>query len=177
VTLPVKYQIRPFPNYWHYIPASNTSLALTFFSTIYLPRELYNKLTSPNPDLFSKSVLLHERTHLLELYEYGSLKWYLRYLLSRQFRFSAELRAIEVQMNYLAAHGGNYDLEWKADQLSNSTYVWAAAYTEAKSTLTKMWEDAKKHPPTDTRALDAEVQMMLGKIVPAQGTASPLHFS
>lgn len=52
------------------------------------------------------ALIEHERVHLQEQEEMGRWRWFARYLLSRQFRLDAEVRAYRRQ---IAAHGTTVD--------------------------------------------------------------------
>ncbi len=127
--------IKAIPAFWKYIPFLGIDVATTLYPNIYLPRKVYEDLVSTHPSVKSRSILLHEQTHIERQKIHGIVSWNLSYLFNKSFRLKEELFAIGAQMKFLKDNGGTYDCHKKARQFSSSTYFWMMKYDDALALL------------------------------------------
>lgn len=137
------YIIKQMPEHWKYIPFLATDMAMTAFGVIYFPAAQYAELNSKSPSIWVQSVLEHEQVHAQRQYRLGKLYWGVKYILSKKFRLHEEVLAVKTQMQFLHAHGANYDIERKARQFASSEYLWVLSYQKARLLLTKLWDSSK----------------------------------
>ena len=125
------------------LPWIGRGAATALYPNIYLPKTVYNDIFSDSPDPYNIALVLHEQEHISRIRQVGVLRWYVRYLLSRHFRFEEELVAIEPQIAYLKHAGLSFDFERKARQLSSWLYLWAVSYEEAAGRLRELRDDTR----------------------------------
>ena len=76
----------------------------------------------------NRAVMLHEELHLREQKEMGTIKWLLKYLFSKSFRYDAELRG------HAMAVANGYNLKSAAKEFSEN-YNLGITPTEAKRAI------------------------------------------
>ncbi len=130
------------PSFLNFIPVfSYTAQAISPF--ILVNPEVYESLTSHNPNPRYIAVLEHERKHIERQKELGFIKFGIKYFFSPEFRFQEELLAIKEGMKYLRRNKLNFDTSRSAKFLSSWLYLWMVPYERAKKELDKAWEVIK----------------------------------
>ena len=117
----------------------NKYTAQAIYPNIYFPKEIYLKLSSPNPDPKYIAALIHEQEHIKRQKNEGWIKWGMKYIFSPKFRFEEELIAIKASMRYLKKKKIGFDIEKKAEILSGWLYLWPVSYSTAREELKKIW--------------------------------------
>ncbi|MBI4037348.1 hypothetical protein HY385_02905 [Candidatus Daviesbacteria bacterium] len=134
--------VKPQPWYFEYLPWLSRQHGTTILQNIYLRRDIFKDLKSPNPSPRNIAVLEHEMTHYKRIKQMGILKFSMKYLLSGKFRFNEELIANKNAFKILKKNTMEQDLDKKAQLLSGWLYLWPVPYKFAKEELKKAWEDA-----------------------------------
>jgi hypothetical protein len=109
-----------------------------FFGQVFMPKAMYDSLTSPHPDARFEALLQHELTHLRRSKSIGTWRWHGKYAISRHFRFEEEVQAYKEQFVHLRRHGIEPDVTDIAHKLSGKLYLWPVDYKEALSALKKL---------------------------------------
>lgn len=129
---------------WHFkfIPFMGFQSAVVY-PNIYLPGDVYEKFSSGEMNAWEESVLIHERIHIERqgVYEGGPLRWNVRYLTNKEFRFDEEIFAIKKQMIFLKDSGEVYDIDRKAKHFSGGAYLWLMSYDDAYVSLSDVWNN------------------------------------
>lgn len=132
--------VKMIPRWWKLVPFLGTEVATTIYPNIYLPRAMYENLSSSEPGVPETAVLLHEKTHIERQKKAGVFLWHIKYIFSRSFRLHEELAGIKVEMNHLKENGRMYNFHRKALQFSSGMYLWVLPYEKSMNVLKELWE-------------------------------------
>lgn len=130
------------PWYWNVIPTLKWCGASAHYSKIILRKDIYDDITSNNPNPVWVALLEHEAKHIERQRKMGKWKFQFYYQLSPKFRINEELEADKARFQYLKKHNIPYSLEDRAKMLSSWKYFWAIGYKEVRKRLEKIFEEA-----------------------------------
>jgi len=130
----IDYQLRPKRFLWRLVPGSNTT-AQAIYPNIYLPKSVYENLTSSSPKTEYLAVLEHEKVHIKSQKRLGLIKSFFMYLFNSNFRFEEELAAYKVQIKILKQNKQKFHLNKIAKHLSGPMYLWSTSYKNALERL------------------------------------------
>lgn len=126
---------------WNLIPWILNKTAQAIYPNIYIPRSMYQKLISDNPDVWSIARLIHEQEHIKRQKRSGFAVWVLKYIFSRTFRYEEEVAADIPKLKFIKEKGLDPYIEVRAKQLSGWLYFWPVSYLEAKKRLDDIWNN------------------------------------
>lgn len=124
------------------LPWIGRGTCTAIYPNVYLTKAVYLDIQQDNPDPYNVSRIIHEQEHITRMKQHGVAKWYLRYLLSRKFRFEEELAAITPQLAFIKHPRLTFNLERTARSLSGWLYLWATNYDHALKRLIAIWKEA-----------------------------------
>lgn len=115
--------------------------ACTIYPYIYMPKGVYKELVSATPAASALATLAHEQVHWQRQKDMGIVRYGLRYVFGRQFRYQEELLAIRAQIKVLKEHGLDFDMQDRARRLSGAEYAWCVSFSRAMVDLTHIEQD------------------------------------
>lgn len=121
-------------------PFGKVFKGLTFYKNIYLQKEIYYDILGAKPKPESVGILLHEQTHRRRINR--PIVHGIKYLLFPKTRYKEEIAANETQLKYLKKHGGTFDFQRRAKQLSGLPYICCISYKKALKDLRSIWNES-----------------------------------
>lgn len=132
--------VRQIPAIWKYLPFLDSKVPSAVYPYVYLDKELFAEYANDDLEVWTESVLIHERYHLKREAELGPVRFGVKYITSRKFRLVEEFAAIEKQMEFLKEKGEEYPFDTKVEQLVEAKYMWSLDEEEAKEKLQEIWD-------------------------------------
>lgn len=130
------------PSFLNFVPGfSYTAQAISPY--ILVTTEVFDNITSENPNPRYIAALEHEKKHIEREKELGFFNFGVKYLFSPEFRFQEELSAIKEGMKYLKQNKLTFDTSRSAKFISSWLYLWMVPYEKAKRELDKLWNEVK----------------------------------
>lgn len=126
--------------FWNLIPWISIHTATALYPNIYLPKIIYKNLSTPKPDPYNIAVLIHEQTHIKRFEKVGVVKFILKYIFDKNFRFQEELIATKEAMKFIKSRRLTWDINHSAHSLSSWLYLWPKSYDQAQTKLKNIWE-------------------------------------
>ena len=99
------------PNWFRFIPVLSRPVANAMYPYIFLPKIVYDNLTSDRPNPKYIALLTHEQTHYERQQTVGAFLYALKYLLSQRFRQREELLGVTAAISYLKQNNISVDLD------------------------------------------------------------------
>ena len=117
-------------------------LLLGIYPYIFLSKELYEDYVSGKPGPITLAWIMHEKAHTKRQYEMGTLRFGIRYLISKSFCFEEEMIAIHDEMLSYKVSGISFDTAIRAQILSGNWlfYRHCVKYDIAKKRLDEEWQ-------------------------------------
>lgn len=144
--------IKPYPKFitWLLPHFGGNSI----YPFIFLRQDIYNGLTSDQPNSKYLATLAHELHHRQRQQKSGWLRWGCLYLTSRTFRFEEELSAYKVTMSIRKHYKEDFNINYCAKVLSGPMYLWSTSYGNAFMQLEEAWGKTKPISPEILIQLD-----------------------
>lgn len=130
--------IKAYPNFFKYLPISDSGFNSVFNKTIYLSKELFFDIQTDNPKPLTIAVLKHQIVHAND----ANLVKFLKYILSKKYRLKEEEKAFTAMFKHLKQNNKPFDLEKIAKNFSGIRYLWMTTYEDGLKIITNFWEKA-----------------------------------
>lgn len=133
--------IKPKPKLLGILPIIGNKTANSIYPFILLPRTVYDELQKEKPDPRLVALVIHEEAHRKRQIKMGWIKFSIKYLFDKKFRFNEELLAVKEAMKYLKENNITFDFEKNASHFSGWLYFWPVSKNYAKEELERIWNE------------------------------------